>query len=142
MSDDYIGETDLSFMDYDVSGAIEPKTLANGTEHEFQIVDIDLKAAAKSSMIGVILKALNQPEPTKLVRHALWYPKPSDDAEQRNNSALALKRFYKAFNIQPHEQNSASYQSWINRTTWATVSEKEDPKFGMQNRIDRFIGPR
>ena len=61
---------------------------------------------------------------------------PEDQAEMR---ALQFKRFMAAFKLTTKELSKENYDKLKGRTAWAQVKETDDPEYGLQNKVKKWI---
>ena len=127
----------MSLVDLHVDDAVEPKTIAEGTEVQVRVVTGSLEVSANNN--EYLLAVLEVPtEPTaKDFRHMMMLPDDEASEKRQNSSKWRIKEFLQAFGF---SVDNIDPESWAGATSWATLRETESGDYGMQNSIRKFLG--
>lgn len=134
----------MSFLDVNLNEVKELNAVPEG-EYELQLTKCELRTVTNenSSYNGAQFLLLTFDIPgeadSKSISHTIFLPRDVDDDKTKNNRLRQLKYFCDAFGI--------DYSSGIDLddianggyTGWAMLKVEEDPEYGEQNRIRRFV---
>lgn len=67
----------------------------------------------------------------------LGLPNSEMDAKKKNNALYALKQFFQAFGVDP--AGGVDVESLIGLTGYAILGVSDDPQYGEQNYVRRFV---
>lgn len=122
----------------DYSETYEEKALPAGTEAQFEIrsasVGTSQKTGGKYIMLGMTLP--DEPE-AKDFNEFLMLPSPSDDKKSANRKMNRIRDFQRA--IGQREGDPIVPAELVGMTGWAILSLKDDPTYGEQNGIKRYV---
>jgi len=134
----------MSFLELNLNDVPDLNALEDG-EYELRLTSAELRTVnnAASTYNGaqfILLKFDVPSEPnSKGITHTLFLPREVDDDKDRNARLRQLKAFCDAFDIDytrgidiEELKNSAA-------TGWALLKMEDDPEYGEQNRIRRFV---
>jgi len=127
----------MSFLDVDVSDAIEPKAVPGEEEYEVRIVSIDQRINKSGNPF--IFPRFDIPTEPSAKDFTKYLPLPHSDMtdKQVNNTKWGLKSFFDAFDVDPSGQ--IDLEDLIGKTAWAILGVSEDEEYGEQNFIKRFV---
>lgn len=130
----------MSFLDLNLDDVQEFKTVPEG-EYKLRILKSEVKTSQNTGgqYLSVLLDIPEEPL-SKNISHIMMFPTASDDVKQTNNRKLAIVNFLKAFGFDP--SNQIDLDSMEGALGWAIVAEKDDPEYGLQNRIKKFVIPK
>lgn len=77
--------------------------------------------------------------PAALISECLMHVTENTPDDQVEMRALGLKRFMTAFKLTKADLAEANYPKLSGRTAWADVVEKDDPEYGLQNSVKKWI---
>lgn len=124
----------LEGMDFD--DVVEPTAVPEG-EYELRISEI-AQDTNKNDEPYIMPKFDIVGEPTsKTVTKYMALPISSMDEKKMNKTKLNLKRFFDAMGIDP--AGGIDLDALTGETVWAVLGLEEDPEYGEQNFIRRFI---
>lgn len=125
------------FMNVNLDEAQEYGTLSTEELAKEQLLRIErVKTYPESFMVQVMCSLPNHAgEFLKLVKVPLFYPKPDDDSEKRNNKLLRLKSFFAAFSM----PSNTPPEAYIGKEAFAILKESEDPIYGTSNEVKTFV---
>ena len=125
-----------SLVDLHVDDAVEPSTVAEGTEVQVRIVTGSLEVSTNNN--EYLLAILEVPtEPTaKDFRHMMMLPDDEASEKRQNSSKWRIKEFLQAFGF---GTDSIDPDSWAGATAWCTLRETESGDYGKQNSIRKFL---
>lgn len=131
---------DESFLDLgeDLDAIPDLSTVAD-EDYELRLITFEKRPAKKKGPFLFIECEIVGQSDTKIIRHVLMQPTPSDTERQAKNRKRAIKYFYKCFGIPT--SGPVVFADYIGNTGWATLLEETDPVYGKQNRIARFRAP-
>lgn len=125
----------LDFLDLgDLSEVQELQTVPEG-EYTLRIIALELRKKNNAYLFAKF--AIEGESGTKPVQHTFMLPKPDDDPDTADRRKRSIKHFYQAFGIPL--TGPVYFSEYIGATGRALLSEEEDPEFGAQNRIRKFI---
>ena len=124
---------DYSFADVNLNEAQDLKTVPSG---EYKVVIVDTEVNEEKYYFLIKLEVEGQDAFTKRVRHFVFFPKPDDDREKKNNKLLGLKRFCQAFGIDQAQLRDPD--TFVGKRGTAILKEKDDGQYGLQNEVGSF----
>lgn len=139
--DEYVpdagSESAEAVIDVPVDDAVELQSVSPG-EYRLRIVDASMAKSLKTGgmYLNARLEICEQPY-TKDITHILMFPASDDDAKKANNRKLALRNFYQAFGIDFSRPVAIGVLK--GREAWAVLKEEEDPEYGMNNRVKKWV---
>jgi hypothetical protein len=127
----------MSFLDQNFDDVSEPKSVKEG-EYQVRVLDAAVKTSqkGKGDYVNLRLEILDDPQ-AKDINHVMMIPGPGDDAKQRNKRLFAIQSFLKACGFDP--ATTENVQEVIGATCWAILVEEQDPEYGTQNRVRKFV---
>ena len=127
----------MSFLGQDFSSVFEPKSRPEG-EYQLKVLACELKTSPKTGgdYISARLEIVGDAE-AKDINHVLMLPSPQEDFKQRNNRLANIQAFVESCGFNPAEDLQVS--ELVGATCWAILAEKDDPEYGMQNKVKRFV---
>jgi hypothetical protein len=127
----------MSFLGQDFENVQEPKSVKEG-EYQLRVMDCQTKTSTKTGgeYISLRLEVIGE-EAAKDINHTLMLPASNDDAKKKNNRLFAIQSFLKACGLDPASTNNVN--EVIGCNCWAILKEKEDPEYGMQNTVAKFV---
>ena len=130
----------MSFLDNigDLETVEELRTVQVG-EYELKITSAELRSGDNGEYLVVRFDVTSDPL-AKGITHTVFPPRESDDAKQRHLRKLEMKHFCQAFDLST--SGGLSCTEMVGKRGWAILAEKDDPEYGMQNRVRRFIVPK
>jgi len=135
----------MSFMDgVDLNDTFEPATHSDGTEVKLRISDAEVRKGDKGQYFFV---RIEDPEDftIKDINHIMMVPSKDDNPKVQNARKRAINDFCEAFgvdvpSVETVEEASQYVQSnWPGNSAWAILRHSEDPEYGEQNRIRKFV---
>ena len=134
----------MSFLDLNLNDVPDLKALEDG-EYELRLTDVELRTVNNSASTYngaqfLLLKFDVPSEPdSKGVTHTLFLPREVDDDKQKNARLRQLKAFCDAFDVDYTKGIDIDEMKASGATGWALLKMEEDPEYGEQNRIRRFV---
>lgn len=134
----------MSFLDFNFNDVPELKALDEG-EYELRLTKAEMRTVnnANSTYNGAQFILLSFDVPAKAdskgISHTLFLPREEDDEKQKNNRLRGMKAFFDAFGIDYNQGVDIDALNTSGATGWALLKVEEDPEYGEQNRIRRFI---
>lgn len=126
----------MSLVDLHVGDAVEPTTIAEGTEVQVRITKGSLETSdAGNQYLLALLEVPDQPT-AKDFRHMMMMPTGDNSEKQQNSRKWAIKSFLEAFGF---DINSIDPESWEGAQAWAILRETESPDYGTQNSVRKFL---
>ena len=127
----------MSFLGQDFGSVFEPKSVKEG-EYQLRVLSCELKDSPKTGGSYIMARFEIIGENTaKDLNHVMMLPTPQDDVKQRNNRLANIQAFVQACGFNPADD--LQIDEFIGATCWAILSEKDDPEYGMQNKVKRFV---
>jgi hypothetical protein len=128
----------MSFLGQTFDDVKEPVTTKEG-EYKLRVLDCQTKTSSKTGgeYISVRFEILDVPVGTKDINHTMMLPTPQDDAKKKNNRLYAIQSFLKACGFDPSMDINPN--EVIGSECWAIIGEKDDPEYGMQNGVKKFV---
>jgi hypothetical protein len=127
----------MSFLGQDFDNVFEPRSVKEG-EYQLKVLDCSIKESQKTGghYVSAKLEIIGEPE-AKDINHVMMMPTPLDDIKQRNKRLSRIKEFLNACGYDPASIDNV--QDLIGVTCWAILTEEQDPEYGMQNRVRKFV---
>lgn len=126
-----------TFINLNLDDAQELKSVPQG---EYQLRVVECKTATSKNTGGDYLQAtleiLSEPL-AKNINHVMMFPTPGDDAKKANNRKLAIRNFLQACGVDYSKGFNPSDLEGC--TPWAILVEEDDPEYGKQNRVRRWV---
>ena len=129
---------DYSFADVNLNDAQDLKTVPAG-EYKLVIAG-DPQVNEAKYYFRIPMEIEGQDSFTKRLNHFLFFPKPDDDPEKKNNKLLRLREFCQAFKIEQAQLRNPD--SLVGLRAEAILKEEDEGEFGVQNKVGRFVVPR
>ena len=133
----------MSWLDVNMGDIVDPKCLGDGTEVQFQVVDVEQVGVnakgEEKNYVKVELELLAEGGPWQNVMTFINFPRSNDDGTKTNNKKRMLRDFAKAIDL-PQEMISQP-DSWIGKGGYGIVGFEDDPNFGKRNTIKRYLTP-
>lgn len=128
-----------SFLDINLDDAQEPMTV-EPAEYQVQVIDAKMdKNKRGNDYVLLTLEVPSEPA-SKAFTHYLGLPGSDDSPKQLNQRKWNMKVCFEALD---YDYNSQPVESMIGAETWALVGEgEEDPEYGKQNYIRKWLGQR
>lgn len=127
----------MGFLGQNFEDVFEPKSVKEG-EYQLRVLSAEVKTSTKTGGDYISLKLEIVSEPTaKEINHVLMIPTASDDIKQKNKRLSAIQAFVKSCGLDPSTTNNVKEVEGC--TCWAILSEIEDPEYGMQNKVRKFV---
>jgi len=124
----------------DLDDAQELKPVRSNEEVKLQVIDVRCDRDKNDNpYIMPTFEILDFPTAKNFTKY-LALPTDEMDAKKKNNAALALRKFFKAFEID-YSGGQLNIEEIIGATGWAIlgVDENEDSEYGPQNYVKRFL---
>jgi len=133
----YDGEMS-TFLDIDTSDAVEPTVVGPG---EYRLRIIDCTYARNKNGDPYLMPLFEIPdEPTsKPFSHYLGLPVDSMDDKTKNTVKWRLESFQRCFGF---SLKGINISQLVGLEGWALLGVKDDPEYGEQNVIKKYIEPR
>lgn len=129
--------TDCSFMDINLNDAQDLAILPENTEVRLEISKAEPKP--EKHYLSVRCKITGQGDALlRSVYHSLFYPKPDDDAEKRNNKLLSLKSFFTACGLTSAPRDP---EELTGRSFWAILGTETRKDGSTVNIVSRIVSP-
>ena len=142
----FIMSSFLDLTDERLEDAVEPKAVDDG-EYTLKLVDwmttdsgeVTRKNSSDNPYIMPIFEIIECEEAVfaKNISHYLPLLHEDMDKKEKNNTLWKLKEFFEALGIDYTQR--IDYEDLIGKTTDALLTVLDDPDFGEQNRIKRFV---
>lgn len=118
--------------------AQELKSVPQG-EYQVRVVSCEVKTSKNTGgdFLQAQLEIIGEPL-TKNINHVMMFPTNSDDAKKQNNRKLAIRNFLQACGIDTSKGFNPSELEGC--TAWAILAEEDDPEYGKQNRVRKWVG--
>lgn len=126
-----------TFIDLGLDDAQELKSVPAG-EYQVRVVEATIGHSEKTG--GDYLKLrLELPGETlsKDLNHFMMFPTPQDDPKKANNRKLAIRNAIQACGID--SSKGFNPQDLVGCTAWAILREEEDPEYGKQNSVKKWV---
>lgn len=130
------------FMGVNLEDVQEPQVAPDKSEALLEVVSAETNAEKRYTRLMMRIIGVNgaTPEvPLAKFSHFLFWPKPEDESEKRENKLRSNKRFYQAFNL-PLD-GSVRTSEFTGRTGYAILSVTNSEQYGAQNEISKLILP-
>lgn len=139
--DDAVGvDTNEEFViDVDTTDAVEMGPVPAG-EYKLQCVKAEAKSGeGKNGPWKGVSLLFDIPDEISaaLVSHMIFLPNESQTEKQKAQAVGQLKVFKEAFGFGPTE--TFRPHDLVGKEVWATLTVKDDPEYGAQNRVQRFV---
>lgn len=132
-------EEGSSFLDINLDDAQEPMTVEAG-EYQVQVVDAKMDKNKKGDDYVLLTLEIPSEPASKAFTHYLGLPSSDDTPKQKNQRKWNMKACFDAFGF---DYTSQPVEAMIGSETWALVGEgDEDPEYGKQNYVRKWIGQR
>ena len=127
----------MSILDYNLDNVQELATVPEG-EYQVRGAGAECKTSAKTGgeYLSIRLECSDEPD-AKNITLVMMLPTDSDDEKARNGRLRRLKSFYEAFDID--YTKGVDTDDLVGCSGWAILTEEDDPEYGRQNRVKRFI---
>ena len=127
----------MSFLGQDFDNVFEPKSVKEG-EYQLKVLDAQVKTSQKTNgeYISAKLEIVGEPE-AKDINHVMMLPTPNDDIKQKNKRLAAIQNFLRSCGFDPSSVSNVN--ELIGATCWAILTEEQDPEYGTQNRVRKFV---
>jgi len=128
-----------TFLDINLEDAVEPKTVP---EDEYLVKVNNVRMDEDKNNNPYVLLSLEIPDvpESKGFTHFIGFPHAEDNAKQKNQRKWNMKVMFDAFKFDYRNQ---PLENIIGAETWALVGEgDDDPEYGKQNYIRRWLGQR
>ena len=134
------GSMDAMVIDVDTTGAIEMGPVQPG-EYKLQCIKTEVKEGIDKNgnpWKGIsILFDLPEELEAGLINHMVFLPRGTGTEKQNAQAISRFDLFKRAFGFDPAEKFTP--QDLVGREVWGTVTLIEDPEYGFQNRLQRFV---
>lgn len=128
----------MSFLSVNVSDAIEPEAMPDGSEVQLRITDVNLEDADKNgNPYMMIYFSIEGEIGKKRIKKFYGLPNNNLDGDANNNRKLGLMRFFEAYGIDSSIEMDT--EAWVGEIAWAILGLEDSPDYGEQNFIRRFI---
>ena len=130
-----------SFVNIDgLNDAQELKSVPQG-EYQLRVLSCEVRNSKNTGgdFIMASLEILSEPL-AKNINHVMMIPTSADDAKKQNNRKLAIRNFLQACGIDTSKGFAPSDLEGC--TAWALLVEEEDPEYGKQNRVRKWVAGR
>lgn len=119
---------------------IPPQHSVPGGEWQLKLVKVKLGESKETHNPYTMpsFEIVDDPD-SKIINHVIMKALPSDPERTRRARLRALGDFHRCFEIPP--VGRVNYDEYIGNLGYALLSEENDPQYGMQNRIVRFVVP-
>lgn len=128
----------MAFLDFD--GVYEPETVPGG-EYQLRVLKAEIKQQkpekGSGSFVQLRLDIPSAPK-SKDITHVMMLPGQQDDPKQKNSRLAAIQNFLKACGF----DNVNNIAETEGSSCWAILTEEDDPEYGKQNRIRKFVAGR
>lgn len=127
----------MGFLGQNFEDVFEPKSVKEG-EYQLRVLSAEVKTSTKTGgdYIGLRMEIVSEPT-AKEINHVMMIPTASDDIKQKNKRLSAIQAFVKSCGLDPSTTNNVKEVEGC--TCWAILSETEDPEYGMQNKVRKFV---
>ena len=134
-----------SLLDLNMDDAQEMKTLANDSEVEIQISTAEVVPNKSDPTRNNLALTFTVPSDITVDDIKLWLPIPpaalkEEDPKKYNKQLLRIKDFYEGFGVDT--SRGVDPVDLIGLTAYAIIGESEDPNYGMQNFVRRYVKKR
>lgn len=142
MSDEYsdAGSTEAMVIDVNTAGAVEMGPVPSG-EYKLQCIKAEMKGGTNKKgnpWQGIsVLFDIPDEITAGLVNHMEFVPLGGGTEKQNAQGIGKFSKFKAGFGFGEAETFTAS--DLVGREVWATLSLKDDPEYGPQNKIQSFI---
>lgn len=127
----------MSFLnDLDLNDAVEPQAVAEG-EYEMRLISCELKEDKNDNPYILPKFAIEGEVGAKTVSRYMALPREDMDDEQLNRTKLWLKRLFDALGVD--HTSDVDLEALTGETCFAILGLEEDPDYGEQNFIRRFV---
>lgn len=125
----------MTFLDIDVSSAIEPRAVPADVEYELRIIEV--KHGVDKNGNPYIMPRFEVINEVGAKDFTKFYglPTNSDDAKKKNSKAWAIKALCTAFKLNANSDTD----TWAGATGWAILGVEENEQYGPQNYIKKFV---
>ena len=125
-------------LSFDFSDVEEPHVITSDEAEQIEIIaaSVGTKESTGNSYYALTFESVSDPF-AKVFKHWIMLPKEGLDAKEANNRKLRLREFYEAIGFDYTREHSAS--DLIGLTCWALLRVEDDPTYGEQNKVRRFV---
>ena len=127
----------MGILDYNLKDVPELELLAPD-EYQLEVIGADSSKLDKNDNPGLKLLFKSDKTNTGVIGHWIGLPGENDDEDTKNSKLRRLIPFINAFSIVKHEED----EDLIGSRGYCLIAVKEDPDYGQQNRITRFVEQR
>jgi hypothetical protein len=128
----------MGFLDIDLSDVKEPNAVEGG-EYLVRIVDITEGIDKNGHPYFQALLDIPQEPYSKLFTHFVALPYEGVEEKRLNEIKWRIKIFFEAFDIDYSQP--VNYEEIKGLQAWAILSTSDDPTYGTQNSVKRFVRP-
>lgn len=135
----------MSFLEnVNFNDVVEPTTVAGGEEYQIRIIDVktdengDLPVNKNGNKYLMPLFEIPEEVGAKNFSHYVPLPSSDMDAKSANEVKYRLQQFLKCFGFDPANPPDDP-EDLVGSEGYAILGEKNDPQYGDQNTIRRFI---
>lgn len=120
----------------------EPEVLPDGEEVKVSIISVSDAETRERHLPywRITLEVPDQPLIRELT-YQLYKVYDGQSPRENFNTRRNLQDFFKAFKLDMHRPFDPE-RDWIGETAWCIVSMREDPQYGKQNQVRKWILPR
>lgn len=109
-----------------------------------RIVKLEERKSKNSDreMLAVLLSFTGEESQVHLpVNDNLVYPLPSDADNTKSMFLRRIKDFITCFGIDPSTFTPDNFSDLIGTEGWVNIKEEDDPTYGLQNKVGRYLPP-
>lgn len=128
---------DTTFVNLGLDDAKELKSVPAG-EYQLRVVEATIGHSDKTGgdYLKLRLEILNEPF-TKDLSYFMMFPTPQDDPKKANNRKLAVRNAIQACGLDTSK--GFNPQDLEGATAWAILREEDDPEYGKQNSVKKWV---
>lgn len=132
--------------DFGFGDGKEPYCLPDGSDAELKIIEVERRVKTHTDGVTEILSfqvrfEIVGHDLSKEIGQYIEIPNKKLGNDKRYNRSLYnLQEFFAAFNIDPGPHDPV--EEWPNKTGYVILSRSEDPQYGTQNRIRKYMSGR
>lgn len=130
----------MSLLEVNVND-VEDLHIAAAGEYLLEVRSAEVKKSEKTGGDYLMVWFMFKEEPgTKDISNVFMMPTEEDDERTKGNRLRALKNFCKAFEYDASD--GIESDDLVGLEGYAIVGEKDDPEYGEQNNVRRWVVPK
>lgn len=125
------------FVDINLDDTVEPYVIEAGKEVKLRIVKLEKRMNKNEEPFLFPRFEVDGEVAAKEFTKYLPLPLDSDSPKDKNSKKAAIKAFYECFGIST--SGSVGLEDQVGKTGWAILGVSEDPEYGEQNYVKKFV---